>query len=154
MQEEPRTLDSDVFETTLQYVYHRIIFRQQLTSAAEAASAGWEKHVPFGALKCNARQLIEYMPRLDILQDPQNMQKEDIIDFFNHIHTRQVTHGIEEALQFSHYLAGNNELHAAKYPSADDDGGATKKRRGRKKTEKTDNGRANTEHCLPMPITN
>jgi hypothetical protein len=68
------------------------------------------------------------------------MQREDIIDFFNHIHTRQVTHGIEEAFRFSHYLASNNELHAAKYASADDDGGATKKRRGRKKSGKTDNG--------------
>ena len=128
----------------------------ELTSTIEAASAGRGKHVPFGTLKRNARQLIErkYMPRLDILQDPRNMQKEDIIDFLNHVHARQETHGTEEAFQFSHYLASNNELHTVKYPSADDDGGATKKRRGRKKSVKGDNGRAPTEHCLPLPITN
>jgi len=81
------------------------------------------------------------------------MQKEDIIDFLNHVHTRQETHGTKEAFRFSHYLVGNNELHTAKYPSADGDGGATKKGRGRKKLGKGDNGRTNTEPHLPLPTT-
>jgi len=91
---------------------------------------------------------------LDILQDPRNMQKEDIIDFFNHIHARQESHGVEEAFRFSHYLAGNNEMDTAKYASADDGGGATKKRGGRIKSDRTHNGRVDTERPLPTPNAN
>jgi len=36
-----------------------MIFRAELTAGAGAASAGQGKHVPFGALKRNAQQLIE-----------------------------------------------------------------------------------------------
>jgi hypothetical protein len=82
------------------------------------ASAGLYKHVPFGTLKGDARHMIDrkYMPRLDILQDPRNMQKEDIIDFFNHIHARQETSGPEDAFRFSNYRGRDNELHEVRYP--------------------------------------
>jgi hypothetical protein len=78
--------------------------------------------VPFGKLKQEAMSMVErkYMVRRDILQDPRNMQKDDIIETLDHIHSRQVEFGPEDAFRFSHYKGKNNELGETRYPSATD----------------------------------
>jgi hypothetical protein len=94
-------------------------------------------------LKGDARHLIDrkYMPRLDILQDPRNMQKEDIVDFLNHVHARQEAHGVAEAFRFSHYIGRNNAVLDAKYPDGGKDGQvAGRKKMARKGSKKKGKG--------------
>ena len=83
----------------------------------ELASGGRTKHVPFGALKNDARPMIaiKYLLRRDVFQDPRNMQKEDIIAQLDHIYARQQQFGPEDAFKFSHYLDKDSKLQVA-YP--------------------------------------
>jgi hypothetical protein len=76
------------------------------------------------------------MPRLDILQDPRNMQKEDIIEFLNQVYAQQEAHGVADAFRFSHYIGRNNELHEAQYPSLNNGGVEVRKKSTKRKKRK------------------
>jgi len=58
---------------------------------------------------------IKYLPRPNILHDPHNMPKEDLIDLLEHIHIQQQTFGAGDAFRFSHYQTGNKEMKEAHY---------------------------------------
>jgi len=77
------------------------------------------KQVPFKALMGDPESMldIKYLPRPNILHDPCNMPKEDLIDLLEHIHIQQQTFGAGDAFQFSHYQTGNKELKEARYPN-------------------------------------
>jgi len=77
------------------------------------------KKVPFKALMGDPESMldIKYLPRPNILRDPRNMPKEDLIDLLEHIHIRQQTFGAGDAFRFSHYQTGNKEMKEARYPN-------------------------------------
>ena len=52
------------------------------------------------------------------MDDPHNARREDIIKFFEHIATRQTSHGVNDAFRFKKFLDGrkNGKLMSPKYP--------------------------------------
>jgi hypothetical protein len=78
----------------------------------------------------------QYLFRLDILQDPRNMQKEDLIDFFNHVYDRQLKFGPEDAFRFSHYKQRGHGHQEAMYPTTENQSQPGKKKKRKNNTKK------------------
>lgn len=85
---------------------------------AALASKGVSRHVPFGSFKDDIALFIQknYIPAGLVLHDPHNMKKQDIVDFLNHITSRQSLFGAAEAFQFCSFRK-NGRMHPATYPA-------------------------------------
>ena len=97
------------------------------------ASGNTKKHVPFGALGVHQRQFIEskYLPNGFTFEDPRNLKKGQILEFFKHVRERQESHGPSEAFRFLKYVKGR-ELVSAEYGTRlDEECAATKTAKAR-----------------------
>jgi hypothetical protein len=76
----------------------------------DLASGQSKRHIPFTHLVNNLHTYIhrKYLPPGILFRDPRNMTKPDILAFFDHVRSRQETHGVAEAFSFKVYHNGTD----------------------------------------------
>ena len=105
----------------------------------ELANGGRYRHIPYKSISTNTSHYIaaECLPAEFVFNDPRNVRKEKIEDFFNHVLNRQLLHGPKGAFCFK-AVKGKKGLQPAKYPvsaGADADQSTKAKRRTSKKRD-------------------
>lgn len=91
-------------------LYYTIVI-SNVHSILGLASKKKKCQVPFSRIAKNQSEFIEskYIPRRMTLNDPRAMKREEIIQFFKHIETRQVSHGIQDAFRFRATLSSRKK---------------------------------------------
>ncbi len=109
---------TDAIRTFLNAHYSKSIASKKckpvhLYNMIELAS-GSKRSVPFKAIQHDNDRYIEkkYLPPQVIIKEVKNMQRADVIKFMEHVRTRQITYGYQDAFRFSIYIKKQKE-----YPS-------------------------------------
>ena len=95
------------------------MYRSYLAIHYGLSSGGKDRQVPFTRIaeKQSAFFAAKYLPRSLRLDDPRNMKRDEIIKFFEHIGSRQASHGVKDAFRFKQFLSSRKKgtLLPAKY---------------------------------------
>ena len=96
--------------------------------AIELASGHKKDRVPFATLHANMRQFIDpkYHPKDFTFGDPRNIKKDVILNFCQHVRSRQEEHGVPEAFRFLRYQNGKDRVVAEYGTRADEERAAAK----------------------------